>query len=171
MSAAGPQVQWQGYFPGAVGRIVHLHAVYYHDNWGFDITFETQVAREFSEFLCRFDPETDGFWTAHVNGNFAGSVALDGKLASTEGARLRWLIVDPAFHGQGIGSLLVQRTVTFCRQAGHHRIFLWTFQGLAPARRVYEQEGFQLTEEHDILQWGQNIREQKFEWVSGDATK
>jgi hypothetical protein len=44
-----------GYFPGAVGKITELHAVYYHENWGFDISFETQVGRELSEFLRDFD--------------------------------------------------------------------------------------------------------------------
>ena len=162
------QVQWRGYFPGAIGKVVELHAIYYYDNWGFDISFETQVARELAEFLGRFDPATDAFWTAHVQGRFAGSVALDSHLASTEGARLRWLIVDPSVHAHGIGSALVNRVVSFGREAGLRKIFLWTFKGLAPARRLYEREGFRLTEEHDIDQWGQSIREQKFEWLSED---
>jgi GNAT superfamily N-acetyltransferase len=156
-------VQWCGYYPGAIGKIVELHATYYYDHWGFDITFETQVARELAEFLSRFDARIDAFWTARVQGRFAGSVAIDGHSASTEGARLRWLIVDPAGHGHGIGSSLVSRAVTFCRDAGHARAFLWTFRGLDEARRLYEREGFLLTEEHEVNQWGQKITEQKFE--------
>lgn len=170
MSKEAVQIQWQGYFPGAVGRIVELHATYYYENWGFDLSFETQVARELSEFLTRFHAQTNGFWTAHVSGTFAGAVAVDGYLASTEGARLRWFIVAPAFHAHGIGSALIDRAMMFCRQAGHQRVFLWTFKGLDPARRLYERAGFRLTEEHDIEQWGQHIREQKFEWTDGDST-
>ncbi len=59
MTEENRQVQWCGYYPGAIGKIVELHATYYHDHWGFDITFETQVARELAEFLSRFDASTD----------------------------------------------------------------------------------------------------------------
>ena len=60
--------------------------------------------------------------------------------------------------------------VDFCRQRGYPRIFLWTFQGLAAARHLYEKCGFGLCEEHDVAQWGQRIREQKFELnLGGDA--
>ncbi|MBF0527651.1 MAG: HAMP domain-containing histidine kinase [Deltaproteobacteria bacterium] len=34
-----------GYYPGVVGRIIQEHATYYHQNWSFDISFETQVRR------------------------------------------------------------------------------------------------------------------------------
>jgi GNAT superfamily N-acetyltransferase len=171
MTKEDRHVQWGGYYPGAIGRIVELHATYYHEHWGFDITFETQVARELAEFLSRFGENSDGFWTARIQGRFAGSVAIDGHLAATEGARLRWLIVDPAIHGHRIGSSLVSRAVAFCREKGHSRAFLWTFRGLDPARRLYEREGFLLTEEHEVDQWGQRITEQKFELAIGGSRK
>jgi GNAT superfamily N-acetyltransferase len=163
-------MEWRQYYPGAIGKIVELHATYYHDHWGFDISFETQVARELGEFLSRFDARTDGFWTAFLQGRFAGSVAIDGQLGSSAGARLRWLIVDPEFQAHGVGSSLVNRAVEFCREAGHTQVFLWTFKGLDCARRLYEREGFALTEEHEVDQWGQNIREQKFE-LAIDASR
>ncbi len=163
MTRENHHVVWGGYYPGAIGRIVEFHATYYHDNWGFDISFETQVARELAEFLSRFDPSSDGFWTARVQGRLAGAVAIDGHLAATEGARLRWLIVDPAVHGHRIGSSLVSRAANFCREVGHPKAFLWTFRGLETARGLYEREGFVLTEEHEVDQWGQRIQEQKFE--------
>ena len=40
-----------GYLPGAIGRIVELHANYYSLNWGFGLFFEARVAKEMSEFL------------------------------------------------------------------------------------------------------------------------
>jgi len=62
------------YFPGIVGKITEEHAIYYYENWGFDISFETQVGRELSEFLMEFQEDRDGFWTATVSGEFAGSM-------------------------------------------------------------------------------------------------
>jgi GNAT superfamily N-acetyltransferase len=151
-----------GYFPGVLGKITELHAVYYHEHWGFDISFETQVGMELCEFMRRVRPESDGFWTALVNGRFAGSIAIDGSQAHDEGARLRWFIVEPSLQGCGVGGTLIQTAIEFCRNARHKKVFLWTFKGLDSARYLYERQGFRLTEEHDVEQWGTNIREQKF---------
>jgi GNAT superfamily N-acetyltransferase len=156
-------VQLTGYFPGAIGRITELHAIYYHDNWGLDVSFETQVGRELSEFISGFQKNHDGFWVATVAEEFAGSIAIDGKQAHVQEARLRWFIVDPAFQGRGIGRLLLKEAIAFCRSAGYKKIYLWTFEGLDPARSLYERAGFQLREEHEVNQWERDITEQLFE--------
>lgn len=163
MSVHFSDLQFRGYFPGAIGKITELHAVYYYENWGFDVSFETQVAQELAVFLREFQQRRDEFITAFVDGDFVGSVAIDGRLASSEGARLRWFIVKPEFHAKGIGRALLAKTIAFCKDAGHPRIFLWTFNGLDSARHLYEREGFSLAEEHLIEQWGGTIQEQKFE--------
>ncbi len=162
-SQAAESLRLTGYFPGAIGKITELHAVYYNKHWGFDLTFETQVARELSLFMTNFQIDRDGFWVALSQGSFAGAIAIDGSMAATEGARLRWFIVEPELHGYGIGGELIRTAVEFCRDAGHPRIFLWTFRGLDSARRLYEQAGFRITEESEIDQWGTVIVEQKFE--------
>lgn len=153
----------QGYFPGVVGQITEAHAVYYHSHWGFDVSFEAQVARELSDFAAAFDPGRDGLWVARQEERFAGSIAMDGRNAETAGARLRWFIVPPEFQGAGTGRQLIQRAVGFCRERSFSKIFLWTFEGLNAARRLYETSGFSLCEKHDVAQWGQLICEQKFE--------
>lgn len=157
------QVRYTGYYPGVIGRITEMHAVYYHEHWGFDVTFETQVGRELSRFMADFRKGRDYFQAALVQSDFAGSVAIDGSNSGEEGARLRWYIVDPRYHGMGIGGLLLEKAVAFCRYARHEKVFLWTFEGLHSARRQYERAGFRLVEEHHVEQWGNRIREQKFE--------
>lgn len=154
--------QLHGYYPGVVGKVTELHAIYYYENWGFDVTFETQVGRELSEFLRGLEADRDGFWAATMDGRFAGAVAVDGSLKDTEGARLRWFIVEPVLQGRGIGKALLRAAVRFCRETGQKTMFLWTFRGLETARRLYEAEGFVLAEEHDVEQWGNTITEQKF---------
>lgn len=153
----------QGYFPGVVGWVTQAHALHYYRHWGFDASFETQVASEFAAFVASYDPQRDGLWTAWHEGRTAGSIAIDGREASTAGARLRWFLVQPELHGAGIGGQLIRTAVGFCRQRGYPRVFLWTFQGLTAARSLYEKIGFSLCEEHDVAQWGQRIREQKYE--------
>ena len=156
-------IQIRGYYPGAVGKITELHAVYYHENWGFDVTFETQVGGELSEFVRHFDGNRDGLWVAVKKDDFAGAIAIDGVNAFDEGARLRWFIVDPQYQGCGIGKNLIAQAIAFCKQKGFPKVFLWTFKGLEAARRLYEAAGFQLCEESQVAQWGQTIKEQKYE--------
>jgi len=156
-------IQLSRYFPGAVGKIIDLHATYYHDNWGFNGTFETQVGRELSEFISEYKENRDGFWVATVGGRFAGSIAIDGRGSTNQGVRLRWLIVAPKFQGLGIGGVLLSKALGFCKDAGYKRIYLWTFKGLEAARVLYERAGFRLCEEHVVDQWGASITEQMFE--------
>jgi GNAT superfamily N-acetyltransferase len=162
------QIKLTGYFPGAIGQVTSLHGFYYHENWGFDLSFEAQVARELAEFLMRYRPERDLFWAARAGAELAGSIAIDGGLDPGQGARLRWYIVDPRFQGQGLGARLLEAALDFCRRAGHRRIFLWTFAGLDQARRQYEQAGFALAEEHRAAQWSSEITEQKFDLILND---
>ncbi|MGD1970631.1 MAG: GNAT family N-acetyltransferase [Desulfobacterales bacterium] len=158
-------IKFHGYYPGVVGKITELHAVYYHEHWGFDVSFETQVGRELSIFVSEFDEKRDGLWVTTVDGRFAGAVAIDGQHALAEGARLRWFIVDPDFQEAGLGNRLISRAVQFCKDKDFPKIFLWTFEGLNAAKRLYERHGFHLCETHEVHQWGQRIKEQKFELI------
>ncbi|HUU41442.1 MAG TPA: GNAT family N-acetyltransferase [Desulfatiglandales bacterium] len=152
-----------GYFPGVAGKIIEEHAIYYNENWGFDISFETQVGKELSEFLMRFQKSRDGFWAATMSGEFAGSIAIDGSQENKQDSRLRWFIVDSRFQNRSIGKVLLRESIEFCRKAGHKRVYLWTFKGLDAARCLYEQEGFKLCETREARQWGKDIIEQMFE--------
>ena len=156
-------IEISGYYPGVVGKITETHAVYYHKNWGFDVSFETQVGRELSEFVSRFNEEQDGLWTATRNGEFAGAIAIDGQDAFAAGARLRWFIVVPEYQKGGIGKALILQAVNFCKSNGFPKVYLWTFEGLDGARKLYEAAEFRLCEENIETQWGQTIKEQKFE--------
>ncbi len=163
LGGAMENVRVTGYYPGVVGELTRLHAVYYHEHWGFDVSFETQVGAELSRFMASMDPGLDGFWAARDSGGkFLGAAAVDHGADSGLGARLRWFIVDPTAQGLGLGRELLSRAVAFSDRAGHRGMFLWTFAGLDRARRLYESQGFALAEEHEARQWGAVIREQRF---------
>ncbi len=155
-------VEISRYVPGAVGRIVELHATYYSQNWGFGQFFELKVAAELTEFLSRSDPKRDGFWTALANGRVEGSVVIDGIHAADEGAHLRWFILSEVVRGRGVGRRLMEEAVGFCREKGYSCIYLWTFEGLDAARHLYEEFGFTLAEQREGLQWGSKVNEQRF---------
>ena len=152
-----------GYVPGAIGRITELHGTYYEKYWGFGLFFESKVATEMCDFLHRFDIEQDGFWVALINGKIVGGIAIDGVHADGKGAHLRWFIVDPDHHGTGIGSMLISRAVTFCKEKKYEQIYLWTFAGLDAARHLYETHGFRISRELKGDQWGVTVTEQMFE--------
>jgi GNAT superfamily N-acetyltransferase len=151
-----------GHLPGALGRLVELHGVYYHQNWGFGLFFETKVAAEMAEFFRRFDETRDGFWTVCLNQRVEGGLTIDGIKGETEGAHLRWYIVSPEARGRGFGHRLMKEAVSFCKRRQYRKIFLWTFEGLTPARHLYEKFGFKLMEQAEGTQWGKKVMEQKF---------
>jgi GNAT superfamily N-acetyltransferase len=155
-------VKIQGYIPGAIGRIAEMHALYYHAQWRFGSYFEAKVATELSEFIGRFNTDRDGFWTACMNNRVQGSIAIDGVKADSKGAHLRWFIVSQELCGQGIGATLLNHAVRFCRHRNYATVYLWTFKGLEPARRLYEKNGFQLMLQQKGDQWGTRVNEQKY---------
>ncbi|MCP4666423.1 MAG: GNAT family N-acetyltransferase [Deltaproteobacteria bacterium] len=156
-----------GYRPGAIGRVTELHADFYSKNSGFGLFFEAKVAADMSAFLNRFNETMDGFWVAIVEDHIVGSIAIDGIKSKSEGAHLRWFIVDPEYQGQGIGNMLIREALAFCRSADFKKVFLWTFAGLDRARHVYETFGFTLAKEHSGTQWGVTVKEQMFELALG----
>jgi GNAT superfamily N-acetyltransferase len=155
------QCEFRNFFPGALAKIIERHAVYYAYHWEFTRVFEIEVAEGLAEFAARYDPERDLFLTATTPHGFAGAIVIDGS--HEEGARLRWFITDSAVAGRGVGRSLIGRALRFCREAGHTHVFLWTFQGLEAARKLYEEHGFRMTETHDSTRWGPRIVEQKWE--------
>jgi GNAT superfamily N-acetyltransferase len=159
-----PEIQvLRGYIPGSIGRVAELHGTYYHQHWGFGLFFEAKVATELAAFLGRYDEQRDGFWTAVVGGRIEGSITIDGVHSAAEGAHLRWFIVSDELRGKGVGSQLLNTAMEFCRSRGYKRVYLWTFEGLNPARHLYEKNGFRLVEQHKGSQWGREVNEQQFE--------
>jgi GNAT superfamily N-acetyltransferase len=152
-----------GYLPGAIGRIVELHANYYYLNWGFGLFFEARVAKEMSEFLSRFDETRDGLWIVWLNDRIEGGVAIDGVKAATDGAHLRWFILSSEVHSQGFGKRLMEEAISFCKKKNYEKVYLETFEGLHAARHLYEKFGFRLVRQAEGAQWGKKVTEQKFE--------
>lgn len=153
----------KGYFPGAIGRIVELHARYYGELAGFGLPFESRVARELCEFCERYEDARDGLWLALQDGHIEGAIAIDGSRAAQEGAHLRWFIVADSMRGTGVGTALLASAMEFCRARHYQRVYLWTFHGLGAARHLYEKFGFRLAHQQRGTQWGAEVDEQRFE--------
>jgi GNAT superfamily N-acetyltransferase len=146
MSAVMETQYVEGYRPGTLGRIAALHGVYYASAWGSGAEFEGMMAQEMREFLARYHEGRDLLLTAQVGGHIIGSIAVEGSQTERPGARLRWVIVDEAYQGLGIGKELLTRALSFCRRAGFSRVFLWTVEGLPQSLGLYTKAGFRVVD-------------------------
>jgi GNAT superfamily N-acetyltransferase len=143
--ATAPIVLRSGYEPGVIGRIGELHGRYYATAWGSGAGFEMQVLRGVCDFVDAYDPRTHVLLTAHAGDTVIGSAAVQ-CVADPGRAQLRFVIVDPAWHGRGAGRALLQAALAWCRARSVGTCFLWTVEGLPASRTMYERAGFRVVE-------------------------
>lgn len=145
--------------PGDLGWVVHRHGALYHDEHGWDETFEEFVLRVVNECLVgqgdRGDDKGTAAWVAELGGEPAGFIACDRRDDTT--AQLRLFLVEPSARGMGIGTRLVEECLRFARLAGYRRIMLLTYSVLADARRIYQRAGFQLDDERPERAFGKDL--------------
>lgn len=160
-----------GYTPRLLGRLVELHAVTYGNLVSAGPAFEAKTAGEAGEFAARLENPANQIWYAEAD-DIIGTVVIDGEGGGQRGGHLRWFVVDSTCRGMGIGRQLLQQALAFCDEQGLPETVLWTFKGLDAARRLYEEFGFRLVEEHPGNRWGSPVLEQKFvrpHSVNGEA--
>lgn len=153
----------ESFLAGSLGAIVTLHGQYYAANWGFGTFFEAKVARELAEFASRKTGD-DLVLIAHDGHGVAASLILDlnDPMSNGKGAHLRWFICAERCRGTGIGRAFLHRAVSHAGEHAGGRIWLTTFQGLMPARHLYDSFGFQLVSEAEGQAWGTIVKEQEF---------
>lgn len=145
---------------GDIHRLIALHAILHAEARGWDATFEAYVVGPLAEFMLS-QSERERIWIVDEDGRLVGCVAI--VKASEEEAQLRWLVLVPHLRRRGLGRMLVEAAVDFCRQAGYASVFLWTVEGLDAALHIYESLGFELTEEVTHRVWGAVETEQRYE--------
>ncbi len=160
----GTPVLRRGWRPGLLGDVVALQARYYAEAWRFGTFFEAKLARELAEFAGRYDPRQDLILSAVDGARTLGSITIDGSdPAAPEGyLHLRWFILGDGSRGRGVGRALMTESIAFARSLHRPGVYLWTFAGLDAARRLYDDAGFVLVEEHAGETWGTRVTEQRF---------
>jgi GNAT superfamily N-acetyltransferase len=111
----------------------------YASSLGLDLRFQN-FDQELADLPGRYAPPRGGIWLA-VADQVAGCVALRPLFTST--CELKRLYVRPAYRGQGIGRLLVQRALDAATDAGYKRICLDTLPQMKQAIELYESLGFE----------------------------
>jgi ribosomal protein S18 acetylase RimI-like enzyme len=146
--------------PGDLGTIVSLHGTVYAKERGFDSSFEAYVAAPLAQLVCSPSPR-QRLWIAERDGRMVGCVAI--VVAAPQTAQLRWFLVEPATRGMGLGKLLLEEALAFCRECGYEEVILWTESALTTAARLYEAAGFRKTAEKPGRMWGVELVEEKYE--------
>jgi len=154
-----------GYVPGVLGRCLDMHLRYYSKSNGFGKTFELDLAANLEHFLRRLDHPDNEAFVALSGDAIIGTIFVDGSQRMEDGqkfAKIRAFIVEEAFHGKGIGKMLMNNAMSFVDDQGFVEARLWSFKGLDAARTLYERAGFVVEEENLGKRWGEEVVEQLY---------
>lgn len=130
--------------PGDLGRIISLHGEVYDPMGGYGLQFEAFVGRTIAEFVLDNDARGQ-IWLAERGDQLVGCAAI--ALRGNNRGQLRWVLVDPAARGRGIGKQMVYSAMDYCREKGCKSVFLNTTDGLPESQTLYEKLGFAITSE------------------------
>lgn len=143
--------------------IAALHGQYYAQHWGFGTLFEARVAEGLGAFAQRQN-HPDLVLIASDDRGLAASLILDlhDPASGDKGAHLRWFITADRSRGTGIGRDFLRRAMAHADAHSNGKGWLTTFEGLAPARHLYESHGFHLAHQMEGNSWGIPVQEQEF---------
>ena len=132
---------------GDLGEIVALHGRMYGPLPKFGLRFEAFVAQTIAEYMLEAD-QNGRIWQAERDGRLVGCTAI--VLRPGDAAQLRWVLVDSAMRGAGLGGQLVRTSIEWSREQGCTHVFLETTDGLPESQALYEKLGFTL--EHESVE-------------------
>ena len=135
---------------GDLGRIVSLHGEAYEPLGGYGLKFEAFVGRTIAEYVLDNDAQGQ-IWMAERNNRLVGCAAI--ALRGGNRGQLRWVVVDPSERGHGLGKMLVNSAMDYCRAARCHSVFLETTDGLQESQTLYEKLGFTVTSNTVVELW------------------
>lgn len=87
------------------------------------------------------------FYLLKENGKIIGTVAIINR--KNHNAELKRMYVDKEYQGKGLGTLLLEKAVEFCKQHGFTKIEFETNKKFTVAHKFYQQYGFKIVNEDE----------------------
>ena len=146
---------------GDIGHVVLRHGLLYALEQGWDHRFEAYVAGPLAAFALQHDAQRERMWLAETGERIVGSIAI--VSGEYDAAQLRWFLVEPDSRGMGVGRLLLDEALEFCRRSRRRRVYLWTVAGLDAAAHLYRRAGFVLSASEPSDRWGEAVVEERYD--------
>lgn len=135
---------------GDLGRLIALHGVLYDRECGWGVRFEAFVAATVAEYVL--DNACRGrVWLAEREDELVGCAAVAERPDAV--AQLRWVLLDPAARGSGLGRRLVRMAMAYAVERGCSLMYLHTTDGLDASRTLYDSLGFTVVAEEVAELW------------------
>lgn len=144
-----------------LGYIIGRHRALYASEYGFSSEFSDYVEKYVLKFDEHHDPDKENIWIGEADGKPVGMIAL--VRIDDVTAQLRWFLIEPEMRGMGLGHMLMDTVMNFCKEKGYTHVFLWTVNILEAARALYSRFGFQLTESKANYTWNGNLLEERWD--------
>jgi GNAT superfamily N-acetyltransferase len=166
--------------PGDMGAIVEQHGRLYRAEYQLDERFEAYVAAGVAaavgvragattvdtvDAVAGEDHQPDPaarFWLVREGDRVMGSAAVCSTGAGW--GQFHWFLLAPSIRGRGIGAQLLDLALEHSRAVGYRGVFLWTFDALETAARLYRRAGFVETERlPETRRWGAPVTEVRYD--------
>lgn len=145
--------------PADKDYIIQSHYKLYHNEFQYDLSFRDFIADSVTGFMDRSNPR-ENIWILEINGKQKGSISI--KEADDDTAQLGLFLLDPSTRGCGYGQKLLETAIDFCKEAGYENVILWTNSELTAARKLYQRNGFELTETRVRLLSNKELTEEQW---------
>lgn len=142
---------------GELGWLVHRQGILYQQQFGWNGDFEVLIAKIYHDFAAAPETPPKNLWVAERAGTVIGSVFVVPSEGRPGTAQLRMLYVEPEARGAGLGTTLVQQSISFAREAGYSHLRLWTQSVLEAARKIYATAGFECVETSAHRSFGKDL--------------
>ena len=159
------KVLFTGYRPEAAIQVIPMLANFFLKGFARDEKFRHHIIEELRAYLVDQDNPRNGAVCAWLENKLIGAVFIDASTAETQGARIRWFVVDENYRGKGIGRQLFERAIDYCKTHELDRIILKTYKG-DPLTPFYERLGFAVFDERGFDTGRSQIVEQWFQKVA-----
>lgn len=151
------------YKPGEPSLVVHFYYKLFEQQFDFLPNVENYFLHAMTELFDH--PDGNELWIAEENGKIVGSVCIVGK--DDGNAQLRLFGTDPSLQGKGVGKMLMQKAMDFCKEKNYSHVILWTIDICKAARHLYSNFGFSLTDTKLNTTWADyEMTEEKWEYVA-----